>query len=79
MIGSVFLAPSLSTDSAMTLPQRPQRLPLRGSAGERYKRYARSQRSNDQDDESCASWSSVEDVRLPSRLAGGERARGVKG
>ena len=79
MIGSVFLAPSGSTDTDMTLPQRPQRLPLRDSVGERYKRYARSQRSNDQDDESCASWSSVEDLRLPSRLAGGEKARGVRG
>ena len=76
-IGSVFLAPSLSTDSSNTntLPARPKRLPLRGSAGDRYKAYARSTRSVDE--ESCASWSSGE--RMPSRLAGGQPARGVRG
>ncbi|ORY35428.1 hypothetical protein BCR39DRAFT_585063 [Naematelia encephala] len=89
VIGSVFLAPSLSTTSSssslssITRPThaKSKRLPLRGSAGERYKRYyTRSQQSvaSTVDEESCAGWSDSEMGYGPSRLAGGERARGVK-
>lgn len=67
-IGSVFLTPSYSSSSGSTVaPRRSE------GAAERYKRYyARSTTSVSE-----SAWS--EDNRMPSRLAGGERAKGVKG
>jgi hypothetical protein len=88
VIGSVYLAPSISTSSNDSrypvMPiRRPKKMPLRGSAGERYKAaYARSRGgASSVDEESSAEssggWSL--DDRVPSRLAGGQRARGVRG
>lgn len=88
-IGAVFqYAPAMSTNTSSSSsiappPRAAKRLPLRMSAGERYKRYARSQRSGastvdeESSTESCATWSTAQ--RGPSRLAGGERAKGQKG
>ncbi|KAK4687951.1 hypothetical protein P7C73_g2162, partial [Tremellales sp. Uapishka_1] len=91
-IGHVFLAPNISRNSSaesrmnIQMPKRMKKMPLRSSVGERYKRYARStsgrssglsSASEDSSTESSG-WSEIEQGRV-SRLAGGERAKGVKG
>lgn len=79
-IGSVFLAPSFSSSSGSTIAAPTKRVPLRGAGGpegaaERYKRYYAKSTTSSASSESA--WSV--DNRIPSRLAGGERAKGVKG
>jgi len=83
-IGSVFLAPttSASSDGSTIVPMMHEpagkRVPLRGGAAERYKRYYAKSTSSGMSSESSESDWTVDD-RVPSRLAGGERAKGVKG
>jgi hypothetical protein len=92
--GSVNIAPSYSSasslsSSGMTTPRR--KVPLRGAsaaaglnAGERYKRYYAKSRDSpnplDEEDESGAESNTTGWTvgRMPSRLAGGDRARGVR-
>ena len=52
------------------------KVPLRGGASERYKRYY-TRSSSGSSVAGASEWSA--DDRIPSRLAGGERAKGVKG
>ena len=79
-IGSVFLAhsASASSDGSVIEPmmhgQTGRKMPLRGGAAERYKRYYAKSTSSGASSES--GW--TVDDRVPSRLAGGERAKGVK-
>lgn len=85
VIGSVFLAPSMSASSSRSEvgPIRRMKRSVRIPVGDRYKRYARSQRSGgssfgeDSSTDTSSEWSST-DARGPGRLAGGERALGAK-
>jgi hypothetical protein len=89
-IGSVFLAPPISRNSSagsqigVKAHQQQLQQRKRMSAGERYKRYARSNASSSLSEESstesaAGDWSSVEAMPRASRMAGGMRAKGVKG